>query len=338
MKKILALLLIFVIAFSAVACGKTEEVTPTADTTESTYPVTVKDQLGREVVIEKEPETLVSGYYISTSVLIALGLEDKLVGIEAKADTRPIYKLSAPELLELPSVGTAKEFDLEGCAALEPDLVILPAKLKDVIPSLEELGITVIAVNPEDDSLLAGTIGLLGTATNTVERADQLEAYINAKFTEVETALYDAPTRNMYISGNSSFLSAAGAEMYQNSIIECVSGYNVASLLSGNDWSEISYEQLLSWSPTHIIIAANADYTVDDVLKDTNIAECIAVRAKQVYQFPNTIEAWDSPVPGSVIGVCWLASVLHPDLYTPEQYEQTVVEFYETFYDFTPEI
>ena len=48
-----------------------------------------------------------------------------------QADSRPIYSLAAPELLELPSVGTAKEFDLEGCAALEPDLVVLPLKLKE---------------------------------------------------------------------------------------------------------------------------------------------------------------------------------------------------------------
>lgn len=84
------------------------------------YPVTVTDQAGRDVTIEAQPTRLVSGYYISTSALIALGLQDSLVGIEAKAASRPIYQLSAPQLLELPSVGSAKEFDLEGCAALEP--------------------------------------------------------------------------------------------------------------------------------------------------------------------------------------------------------------------------
>ena len=81
------------------------------------YPVTVTDQAGRDVTIEAQPTRLVSGYYISTSALIALGLQDSLVGIEAKAASRPIYQLSAPQLLELPSVGSAKEFDLEGCAA-----------------------------------------------------------------------------------------------------------------------------------------------------------------------------------------------------------------------------
>ena len=119
-KRWTALALSLLLAFSAV--GALAESAPA-------FPVTVTDAAGREVTLDAEPETLVSGYYITTSMLIALGLEDRLVGIEAKADSRPIYALAAPELLQLPSVGTAKEFDLEGCAALDPDLVILPLKL-----------------------------------------------------------------------------------------------------------------------------------------------------------------------------------------------------------------
>ena len=83
---------------------------PAAETA-VTYPLTVTDQLGREVTIEEEPKTLASGYYISTSLLIALGVQNELVGVEAKADKRNIYSLSAPEIQSLPSIGTAKEFD-----------------------------------------------------------------------------------------------------------------------------------------------------------------------------------------------------------------------------------
>ena len=46
-------------------------VEPAAAETAVTYPLTVTDQLGREVTIETEPKTLASGYYISTSLLIA---------------------------------------------------------------------------------------------------------------------------------------------------------------------------------------------------------------------------------------------------------------------------
>ena len=153
------------------------------------FPVTLTDQAGREVVIEDMPEKLVSGYYITTSLLIALEADDRLVGIEAKANKRPIYSLAAPELVDLPNVGTAKEFDLEGCLALEPDLVILPLKLKNAAETLEGMGIDVLLVNPEDQQLLTEAISLVAAATGTTGRADEL-----LSFTAEQEALLTAAT------------------------------------------------------------------------------------------------------------------------------------------------
>ena len=173
MKRLLSLLLAVVMVFSIAACAKNDPAGSAADNVVSVtqYPVTVTDQAGRKVTIEEEPQRLVSGYYISTSALIALDLDEKLVGIEAKADKRTIYKRSAPALIELPSVGTAKEFDLEGCAALEPDLVILPLKLQSAVETLEALGIDVLLVNPENQELLTGMIRLIAeAAAATIDR------------------------------------------------------------------------------------------------------------------------------------------------------------------------
>jgi len=166
-KKISALLLPLILILTLVtACAAAPANSPVptsaAPSTMTAFPVTVTDQLGRSVTLEQKPERLVSGYYISTSLLIALGIEDQLVGIEAKASQRPIYALSAPELLDLPNVGTAKDFSIEGTLALEPDLVILPARLKDAIEILSGMGLEVLAVNPEDGELLAEAIRLVG--------------------------------------------------------------------------------------------------------------------------------------------------------------------------------
>ena len=106
MKRFLALILSLMMIFSLIGCAgneKNEETTePEVEESQpeaeepvaSAFPVTVTDQAGRTVTIEAEPQSIVSGYYISTSLLIALDQEDKLVGIEAKADKRPIYRLS----------------------------------------------------------------------------------------------------------------------------------------------------------------------------------------------------------------------------------------------------
>ena len=299
------------------------------------YPVTLTDQAGREVTIESQPETLVSGYYISTSLLIALGLEDNLVGIEAKADTRPIYALSAPQLLELPSVGTAKEFDLEGCAALAPDLVILPLKLQDAAESLAELGITALVVNPEDQALLEEAITLIGKATNTGVRASELLHFTYTQEARLTETLADAEQPSVYLAGNSDFLSTAGDAMYQSDMIRMAGGVNAAAELTDAYWAQVSYEQVLAWDPDYIILASDASYTVDDVLADPNLAGCAALENGNVYQIPGDAEAWDSPVPSGILGAAWLSSVLHPDLCSEADSIAVMNEFYETFYGFT---
>ena len=120
--KWLAMLLAVVMVLSFAACGKEPTPAPQPEpTTDVTYPVTVKDMAGREVTLEKQPERIVSGYYISSSACIALGLTDKMVGIEDKSAKRPIYKLAAPALIDLPNVGSAKAFDLpEAIPDIEP--------------------------------------------------------------------------------------------------------------------------------------------------------------------------------------------------------------------------
>ena len=309
-----------------------EESSTEADAEQTVYPVTVTDQAGREVTIEKEPSSIVSGYYISSSLLIALGLKDKVVGIEAKADKRPIYKLAAPELTELPNVGTAKEFNLETCAALSPDLVILPMKLKDAAQSLTDLGITVLLVNPESQDLLTEMINTIATATNTNSEAAKLLAYIDSQKAILTSALSGVEPESVYLAGNSSFLSTAGPSMYQSSIIELAGGKNAADSITDSYWAEISYEQLLAWAPSYIIIASDAEYTVDDVMNDPNLAECTAVKNSHVYAIPGDVEALDSPVPAGILASVWLAGILHPDQVSTDTYTTEMTNYYETFY------
>ncbi|MDD6142334.1 MAG: ABC transporter substrate-binding protein [bacterium] len=323
MKKRLAMMLAMAMLLSSAVCMA------------QTYPVTVTDQAGREVTIEKKPERLVSGYYISTSLLIALGLDDEMVGIEAKAGKRPIYRLSAPELIDLPSVGSAKEFDLEGCAALEPDLVILPLKLKNAAQTLESLGIDVLLVNPENQKLLTGMMELIAAAAGAEEEAQKLKDFTAAQEEALAEALADAEKPSVYLAGNSSMLSTAGDAMYQSDMIRLAGGVNAAAEITDSYWVEISYEQLLAWDPDYIVLASDAAYTAQDVLADPNLAACKAVVNGHVIQLPNKAEAWDSPVPSAILGAVWLANALHPEQFSQETCDALIDEYYETFYHFT---
>ncbi len=320
MKKLLSICMILMLLISACAFGETQ------------YPLTLQDQAGRSVIIGVEPMRIVSGYYISTSAIIALDAQNKMVGIEAKADKRNIYWLAAPELIQLPSVGSAKEFDLEGCLALNPDLVILPQKLKDAAETISQLGIPVLLVNPENQELLCDMIGMLGSALNCESRADALLSDLNDKEAWLDDHLADADRPTVYIASNSALLSTAGSGMYQSDLIRRAGGGNAATELTDDYWQNISYEQLLTWDPDVILLASDASYFVQDVLDDPNLSELKAVQNGCVYQMPDAYEAWDSPVPGGMLGAAWLASRIHGDIVSKDAFNKMVKQFYGTYY------
>lgn len=347
--KVLALMLAVLMVCAMAACGSGNNAGQTgeeASSTDITYPVTVTDMAGREVTITSEPQKIVSGYYISSSACIALGLTNKMVGIEDKSTQRPIYQLAAQQLISLPNVGSAKAFDLETCVAAEPDLVILPMKQKDTAETLQQMGINAIVVLPESHDQLVQMINLIGTVTNTMDKANALTSYYETTLKKVESLtanLTDDQKPVVYMAGSSSYLNTAPKDMYQASLIEAAGGKNAANTIEGNSWVEVSYEQILAMNPDIMVIPTNnfatgaPDYTVADVQKDQSLSDVAAVKNNAVYQMTTGFEAWDSPVPSGILGTLWMLHTLHPDLYSAEDLAKDVSAFYQTFYGFSVE-
>lgn len=329
-KKLISIILVVMMMTTMlVGCSNT-------NTQEKSQPkeVTITDHAGREVKVTGNYEKIVSGYYISTSMLVSLGLNDKLVGIESKAEKRPLYKLAARELLQLPKVGTAKDFDLEGCIALKPDLVILPKKLTEQAKTLSDAGITVIVINPENEKLLKESIEMVATATGTTEKAKKLLSYYDEQYAKLEKLTKDSKEKpSVYLAGTSDILTVASGKMYQNSVIEKAGGVNVAKDLADDQWAKISYEQLLKYNPDMIVIIPEAEFTKEDVLKDPQLSNLNAVKNKAVYEMPSDFEAWDSPVPSCVLGSMWLASIIDEEGYSFDDFKNDAASFYKEFYN-----
>lgn len=299
--------------------------------------ITLTDQAGRTVTLEQPAESIVSCYYISTYATIALGLKDKIVGLENKADTRALYALAAPELPQLTQVGTLKELNVEAVAALEPDLVIMPQKLIDNAQTLEDLGITVMIVNPETQEGLETMLTLIGEACGA---SDQAQALIDYNHTQLERAAEmtaDLEKPSVCLLGNSSYLSVAPAAMYQNDLIEQAGGVNAAASIEEDYWADVSYETLLALAPEVLVIPSAASYTAEDVMNDPQLADLPAVQNGAVYTMPQGLDEWDSPTPSGILGVLWLTSVLHPEAYPFEEFTADAQAFYQTFYGFTPD-
>lgn len=342
-RKLASLLLISVLAFSSLAgCSKPVQeqnveiqfVNEKNEDYDEGQQITITDQIGREVTLKKPAEKLVSSYYISTAIFVSLGLEDNLVGIEAKADTRGLYNLAAPELLDLPAIGTGKGINIEEVANLDPDVVVIPKKLSDAVEILENLDIPVIVVNPETLEDFKECVDILGKITATEEKSNALLNYYDEKMTEVSemtASLTELP--KVYLSAGSDYFSTCTSKMYQNEMIAISGGDNVSKELEDGYWQTISAEQLNLWQPDYIFAVSYAEYSLDDIRNDIALAEINAIKDDNVFSFPSAIEPWDYPTPSSVLGVLYLTHTLHPDLYREEDYVTEATEFYKEFFD-----
>lgn len=312
---------------------------PTAEPVEESTPepIVVVDQAGNTITLEKPAERVVTCFYGQTYAMVALGLTDKLVGMEKKASSRPVYAAAAPQLLELPNVGSQKEFNVEAAIALEPDVVLLPMKLKDTAATLEAVGITVVLCYPESQELLEEQLTLIATVCGAPEKAEALLDYYHTKFAEMETltsALTDEQKPSVLVTSVSSYMAVAPDAMYQATLITNAGGVNAATGLEGTYWTDVSYEQLLVMNPDVIVIPSEAEYTPEDILADAQLADVTAVKNGAVYAMPNAWDAWDSPIPSGVLGTLWLMAHIHGDLYTMDQLTADVAYFYKTFYGF----
>ena len=296
--------------------------------------IVLTDQAGREVTLEEPAERIVSAYYLSSSLLIALGLEDQVVGIEMKADTRELYKLAAPQFLDLPAVGSGKGINVEETAALEPDLVLLPMKLAEQAEQFDALDIPCIVIDPETLDGFWETVTLLGQATGTEEKAAELIGYQKDIMDDVEARCMLASSRpTVYIAG-SDFLRTTPVGMYQDALINLCGGYNAAMALEGAEWADISMEELAAWNPDKIYMVSYAEYTRDDILNESQyrVLSAIENSEEDFLVFPSSIEPWDYPTASMALGALWLAYQLHPEIISEEEYVTEAQSFYRDFF------
>lgn len=321
MRRWIRLSLVFCLSLSLFACTQSKK--------EEVSGFEIVDQSGRKVSFEKPAKTVASGYYIVTSTMIGLGLEDSLVGVEMKAETRNIYLKAAEEIVSLPALGNKKMFNVEECAKINPDVVFLPMGLKDYVKQLEELDIKVVLLNPETQKEYEEAITIIAKVCGVEEKAqayftyrDQLlKKYISKDVKEKES---------VYFAGMN-LLEAASEGMYQTQLMQSAKAKNVMSE-KDNKWLLISSETLLDRNPSYIFLE-NGGISVSDVMSQPIYNEVEAVKNNQVYVFPSNLETWDTPNLSSCLGILWMHATLYPQSLSMDDVKKEAKAFYKQFYD-----
>lgn len=336
--KLTKIILSLLVCFSLTACQTTSNTVETPSQTDSTAEVsqssqefTIVDHAGREVSFDQPCETVASGYYITTTSLIGLGLADNIVGVEMKADSRPIYSLSAEHILSLPALGNKKEFNVEECAKADPDVVFLPIGLESYVQQLEDLDIKVVLLQPETKESFDDALNIIGKVMG-VE--DKVNDYFNYRSDLLSVINEPEEMKRVYFAG-SDILEAAGADMYQSAMIKDAKGINVMEepLAGAASWQTINVEELIKADPEYIFMEQGG-LSVEDVLNNSALADVSAVKNGNVYIFPSEIETWDTPNLSSCLGVLWMYATLYPESLSIDDVAQLANSFYQEYYGF----
>jgi len=197
---LLALVFIFLLA-----CGPAN----------STAPGAVLDDLGRSVDIEEIPQRIVSLAPSNTEILFALGLGEKVVGVTE-------YCNYPPEALDKEKVGGYSTPDIEKIIALQPDLILASSiHAKELIPALEQRGLTVFALEPKSIDGILEDIRMVGKIAGKEEEASVLVTQMENKIKAItdKTKELEERPRVFYITWHDPIFSV-GSETSIHELIE----------------------------------------------------------------------------------------------------------------------
>jgi len=276
----------------------------------STFPIEIKDDLGRVVTIKKVPQRIISIAPSNTEILYALGLGDKVVGVDQYSDYPAEAKAKA-------SLGGYSTPSIEKIVSLNPDLILATSiHQPKVIPVLESMNYTVVALDPKTVDEVLGSIALVGKITGKPAEATEVVAGLSNRIkavTDKTTALPATKKPRVFYVVWYDPLMSSGNGTFQADLIEKAGGANVAQSLSG--WATISLETVITANPELMIAgdmsAGGANFqfvNTEPRLKDTS-----ARKNSQIFTVNSDISS--RPGPRLVDALEQFAKLIHPELF-----------------------
>jgi len=322
--------------------------TPTQTPGETTGYVEIKDFRNETLRVKQPVDRIVSLYGLATQMVYFLSVEDgkKILGGTPLAINDRFVQLLDPEVKSrMIFVGSPKSANVETIKKLNPD-VILTAWWGDpnLNAQLEGLGMPVVALNLETVDDYLKSLETVGKILNREKKAEEAVSYYRDAVAFVTGRISKASERPkvllLYYSMKDKAFKAPGRAFFQNELIELAGGKSVSKSLPGG-WNVINVEQVVEWNPD-VIITVSYSFTYPStgvkktIMNDPAWSSIKAVKEGKVYAMPNDGESWDYPAPKWVLGLYWLAKILHPDLFQDVYIQKIADEFYERWYGIDP--
>lgn len=242
MKKLSLITALVLLLFAAAGCSQEaakEQDGPFAALT---------DQRGRQVVIDKQPQKIVSVSPGNTEIAFALGLGDLVAGVTD-------YCNYPEEALAKEKIGGFSTPNVEKIVDLKPDLVLCGNMHEDLTAQLEELGLTVIVLAPKTIEEMYQAVELVGKATGHDKEAAALVAGMKKRLADIQeklAAIPEAERVRVYYEVYSEPLMTAGGKSLISEVIKHAGGINIFVDLE-EDYPMVSEEMILTRDPEFIL-------------------------------------------------------------------------------------
>ena len=209
------------------------------------------DMTGREVWLPGPATRVVALTAADVEIIYAIGAGDTLVG-------RGEYCNYPPEALEIQSVQSGYETNIEQIIALEPQLMIMSrmAQTEEQVMQMENAGIVTFVTYPQTIDETYTAIELIGTLLGREEAAAALTGDMKEVFADLRekaaAAERDAEeTIYFEVSPLEYGLWTAGKGTFMNEVAELIGLRNIFDDVE--DWAEISEEQVIERDPDYIM-------------------------------------------------------------------------------------
>ncbi len=292
-----------------------EEIEPEQEELPS-FPLTIVDDLGREVNIERLPQRIISLAPSNTEILFALGLEDRIVGVTQFCNYPEAAK-------DKPRVAGYSTPDIEKVVSLEPDLILAESiHEKTALSAMESVGLTVIVMSAKSLDTVLQDITLVGQITGKSKAAaqlvDEMRNRIEAITAKTESLAPEQRPRVLYVIWHDPIWTM-GSETFSNDLIQKAGGENIFA----DDFKKsrvVSLEAVIDRNPQVIIVSgmgATKDLIYNSIKTHPRLSTVEAMINGRVYQVDGDLV--ERPGPRIVDGLEQVAKFIQPEIFgTPQ--------------------
>ena len=278
-----------------------------AEPAEGTFPVTLTDDNQASVTINAKPMRIVSTAPANTEMLFALGLGDRVVGVNSLDDY-------PPEVADIAKVGDF-QLNTEAVIALSPDLVVGYSSNEEALAPVQKAGIPSLILNPTTVEQIYADIITVGAATGATGRAAELVESIKAQMKEVSDAAAaagDSP-KVFYALDNTLWTSGPGS--FVDELLTLAHATNVAAVpgaggVAAQAYYQFASEQLVAADPDVILLPGSIYKSAEEFTSDARFAGLKAVKEGRVLVIDDVIVT--RPGPRIAEGLKILAAAIHP--------------------------